>query len=426
MLDPFIYSNLQPDASHYGGDFYIDLGEVSEDILKDGKKFYESGMPVDGSSSWTTTQWGRIPTQSTITYAFATSKGSRAKQDIGLDGLTNEEEQQFASYQNFLTAARARTNQAVFDSIWADPSNDDYHYFRGSDWDAKKASILERYKRINNPQGNSPDNDNNNERYDTSYKTTPDVEDINQDYTLNEYEKYYQYHISIRPQDLVVGRNFIVDKRTASAALRKGGSETVTWYQFRIPLEEFQKRVGNISDFTSIRFMRMFLTDFEKPVVLRFGTFDLVSGKWRQYTQNLTNAASTSGTMAVSAVSIEENNNKVPVNYTLPPGIDRGQDPSQPQLVQQNEQALSMSVSNLGTGESKAVYKNTTLDLRQYKRLQMFVHANAFEQNTTNLTDNQLAVFVRLGSDYKNNYYEYEIPLKLTPADGMIPHSRGL
>ncbi len=92
--------------------------------------------------------------------------------------MTDEEEQQFASYQNFLTAARANTNQAVFDSIWADPANDDYHYFRGSDWDAKKASILERYKRINNPQGNSPDNDNNNERYDTSYKTTPDVEDI--------------------------------------------------------------------------------------------------------------------------------------------------------------------------------------------------------------------------------------------------------
>ena len=287
MLDPFIYSNRLPNANQYGGDFYINLGEVSEDVLKDGKKFYESGMPVDGSHSWTTTQWGKIPTQSTITYAFATSKGSRAKQDVGFNGLTDEEEQQFASYQNFLTAARANTNQAVFDSIWADPANDDYHYFRGSDWDAKKASILERYKRINNPQGNSPDNDNNNERYDTSYKTTPDVEDINQDYTLNEYEKYYQYHISIRPQDLVVGQNFIVDKRVASASLRKGGSEPVTWYQFRIPLEEFQKRVGNISDFTSIRFMRMFLTGFAKPIVLRFGTFDLVSGKWRQYQQTL-------------------------------------------------------------------------------------------------------------------------------------------
>ncbi|MCR5077773.1 MAG: cell surface protein SprA [Prevotella sp.] len=416
MLDPFIYSSQQADANRYGGDFYIDLGEVSEDVLHDGKKFYESGMPVDGSQSWTTTQWGRIPTQPTVTYAFATTAGSRARQDVGFNGLTDEEEQQFASYQDFLTAARSRTNQAVFDSIWADPANDDYHYFRGSDWDQKQASILERYKRINNPQGNSPDNDNNNERYDTSYKTTPDVEDINQDYTLNEYEKYYQYHVSIRPQDLEVGRNFIVDKRTAAAPLRKGGSEPVTWYQFRIPLSEFEKRVGAISDYTSIRFMRMFLTGFEKPIVLRFGTFDLVSGKWRQYTQNLTNAASTSGTMSVSAVSIEENNDKTPVNYVLPPGIDRGQDPSQPQLVEQNEQALAMTVNNLGTGESKAVYKNTTLDLRQYKRIQMFVHANAFEQNATNLADNQLAVFVRLGSDYKNNYYEYEIPLRLTPA----------
>lgn len=414
MLDPFIYTNRQANANQYGGDFYIDLGEVSEDILKDGKKFYESGMPVDGSNSWTTTQWGRIPTQSTITYAFATSAGSRAKQDVGYNGLTDEEERQFAAYQNFLTAARANTNQAVFDSIWADPANDDYHYFRGSDWDRKRASILERYKRINNPQGNSPDNENNNERYDTSYKTTPDVEDINQDYTLNEYEKYYQYHVSIRPQDLNVGQNFIVDKRVASASLRKGGSEPVTWYLFRIPLEEFQKRVGGINDFTSIRFMRMFLTGFSKPIVLRFATFDLVSGKWRQYQQNLTTGAPNTGTMNVSTVSLEENGDKTPVNYVLPPGIIRGQDPSQPQLVEENEQALSLVVNNLSSGESKAVYKNTTLDLRQYKRLQMFVHANAFEQNTTNLGDDQLAVFIRLGSDYKNNYYEYEIPLKLT------------
>lgn len=415
MLDPFIYTNRQDDANQYGGDFYINLGEVSEDILRDGKKFYESGMPVDDSQSWTTTQWGRIPTQATVTYSFATSRGSRARQDVGLNGLTDEEEQQFPSYQEFLTAARANTNQAVFDSIWADPANDDYHYFRGSDLDERQASILERYKRINNPQGNSPDNDNNNERYDTSYKTTPDVEDINQDYTLNEYEKYYQYHISVRPQDMVVGQNFIVDRRIASASLRNGTSEPVTWYQFRIPLDEFQKRVGSINDFTSIRFMRMFLTGFERPIVLRFGTFDLVSGKWRQYQQNLSNTANNSGTMSVSAVSIEENNDKTPVNYVLPPGINRGQDPNQPQLVEENEQALSMTVNNLGTGEAKAVYKNTTLDLRQYKRIQMFVHANAFEQNTTNLADNQLAVFVRLGSDYKNNYYEYEIPLRLSP-----------
>lgn len=414
LLDPFIYSNEQSDANQYGGDFYINLGEVSEDILRDGKKFYESGMSVDGSGSYTTTQWGKIPTQATVTYAFATTSGSRALQDVGYNGLTDAEEREFGPYQEFLTAIQGKVSAAQLDSIMNDPANDDYHYFRGSDFDQIEASILRRYKRINNPQGNSPDSDSRTESYDTSYKTTPDVEDINQDYTLNEYEKYYQYKISIRPEDLVVGRNFIVDKRETSPTLRNGKPGHATWYQFRIPLSEYEERVGSISDFTSVRFMRMFLTNFQKPIVLRFATFDLVRGEWRVYDQSLNTGANETGSMSVSAVSIEENSDKTPVNYVLPPGIQRGQDPTQPQLTEDNEQALNIVIENMSTNESKAVYKNTTLDIRQYKRLQMFVHANAFEQNTTNLTDNQLAVFIRLGSDYKNNYYEYEIPLKLT------------
>ena len=413
MLDPFIYTNKQADAAQYGGDFYINLGEVSEDVLRDGKKFYESGMPVDGSTGFTTTQWGKIPNQSTVTYAFATSGGARAKQDVGFNGLTDEEEKAFGSYQQFLTAAQSRVTGAALDSIMADPANDDYHYFRGSDYDAARTPILQRYKRINNPQGNSPDSDMRNESYDTSYKTTPDVEDINQDYTLNEYEKYYQYKLSIRPQDLVVGHNYIVDKRESSVKLRNDTTETVTWYQFRIPVDDYEKNVGGITDFTSIRFMRMFLTNFQQPIVLRFANLDLVRGEWRIYQQSLS-TGSESGKMAVSAVNIEENNDRVPVNYVLPPGIRREQDPTQPQLTEANEQALDIQVTNLSNGEAKAVYKNTNLDLRQYKRLQMFVHANAFEQNSTNLQDNQLAIFMRLGSDYKSNYYEYEIPLKLT------------
>ena len=417
MLDPFIYTKDKPDAQQYGGDFYINLGEVSEDVLHDGKKFYEDGMPVDGSSSFSYTQWGKIPVKAANTaYAFATTSGSRERQDVGFNGLTDEEERTFESYQEFLTAIQGKVAPEVFDSIMNDPANDDYHYFRGSDFDQIQASIQHRYKRINNPQGNSPDSDTRTESYDTSYKTTPDVEDINQDFTLNEYEKYYQYHVSIRPEDLVVGQNFIVDSRVGSGTLRNGDHYDVTWYQFRIPIDQFEQRVGAINDFTSIRFMRMFLTGFEKPIVLRFGSLDLVRGEWRVYTQNLTNSASNSGYMSVSTVNIEENNDKEPVNYILPPGISRVQDPTQPQLVESNEQALNMVVSNLGTGESKAVFKNTNLDLRQYRRLQMFVHANHTIDNATNLTDNQLAVFVRLGSDYKSNYYEYEVPLKLTPA----------
>ncbi|MGN1229368.1 MAG: cell surface protein SprA, partial [Prevotella sp.] len=255
---------------------------------------------------------------------------------------------------------------------------------------------------------------------DTSYKTTPDVEDINQDYTLNEYERYYQYRVSIRPEDLAesrVGQNYLAEIRESSATLRNGNKENVKWYKFRIPLNSpDREKVGSISDLSSIRFMRMFLTGWEKPIVLRFGSLDLVRGEWRTYEQNLSNAATTStGELETSNVNIEEHTDKQPVNYVLPPGISRVTDPSQPQLVEDNEQALSFIVKQLAKGEAKAVYKNTNLDLRQYKRLQMFVHANALQQNTTNLQDNQLALFVRLGSDYKSNYYEYEIPLKLTP-----------
>ena len=412
MLDPFIYTSQQPDAADYGGDLYINLGEVSEDVLRDGKKFYESGMPVDGTSTFQYSPWGKIPVQSTQTYAFATTSGARAKQDVGLNGLTDEEERRQPAYANFLNGINV--NDSLRAAWNADPANDNYHYFRGSDFDERKASILDRYKRINMPQGNSPDSDQQTEGYDTSYKTYPDVEDINQDYTLNEYERYFQYKVSIRPEDMQLGRNFITDIREYTAPLRNGNREQVRWYQFRIPLTQYDDRVGGITDFTSIRFMRMFLTQFQKPIVLRFGSLDLVRGEWRVYQQALT-TGSNSGTLEVSAVNIEENNDRRPVNYVLPPGIERVTDPSQPQLTEANEQALCMVVKNLSKGESKAVYRNTTLDLRRYRHLQMYVHANHLMNDVTGLVDDQLAVFVRIGSDYKNNYYEYQIPLKLTP-----------
>ena len=248
------------------------------------------------------------------------------------------------------------------------------------------------------------------------------MEDINQDYTLNEYERYYQYRVSLRPEDLDesrVGQNYLAEIREASATLRNGNKENVKWYKFRIPLNSpDREKVGSISDLSSIRFMRMFLTGWQKPIVLRFGSLDLVRGEWRTYEQNLSTAATTStGELETTNINIEEHTDKQPVNYVLPPGISRVTDPSQPQLVEDNEQALGFIVKQLAKGEAKAVYKNTNLDLRQYKRLQMFVHANALQQNTTNLQDNQLAIFVRLGSDYKSNYYEYEIPLKLTPEN---------
>ena len=417
MMDPFIYKHDIP--GNHGGDLYFNLGEVSEDILKDGKKYFESGMPVDGNPQYFTEgYWGRLPNSSSVTYAFNNEGGARARQDVGLNGLNDEEERNFGLYADYLQQIQPKVAPAVFDSIYNDPANDNYHYYRGSDFDNLKMSILNRYKRINMPQGNSADSETSPETYETAWKVTPDVEDINQDYTLNEYEKYYQYHVSIRPEDMVVGRNHIADKRTASVKLRNGNTEECTWYLFRVPLQEYESKEGNIRDFTSIRFMRIFMTGFEEETILRLATLDLVQGDWRTYQQPLFNGNAVSsggGILEVSTVSIEENNDKVPVNYVLPPGITRITDPSQAQLVESNEQAMCMVARNLGSGEAKAVYKNCNYDMRQYKHLQMYVHANALAENITATVDGECSIFIRLGSDYKSNYYEYEVPLNLTP-----------
>ena len=425
MMDPFTERNGQQPS--FTGDLYFNLGEISEDVLKDGKKFYESGLPLDNDASkYTTTAWGRVPTQNSVTYAFNTSAGSRRRQDVGFNGLTSEDERTFGAYAQFLSQVQSVVRPEVYDSLLQSPSADKYHYYRGSDWDRRQTSILDRYKYINNPNGNSVAAEDSPESYATAYKTTPDVEDINQDYTLNEYEKYYQYRVRIDPAEMVVGKNYIVDMRTTHPKTRDGNKVETKWYLFRIPLREYQQKVGNISDFSSIRFMRMFMTGFDRPTVLRFATLNLVRGEWRGYQQELyAGAAPTaSGSLAVSAVNFEENNEKSPVNYVLPPGISRSLEPGQEQVMENNEQALALTVKDLASGDARAVYKNTQLDLRRYKHLQLFVHANALPGDK-NLSNGQMSLFLRLGSDYKNNFYEYEIPLILTPENDKYAGESG-
>lgn len=417
MLDPFIYADES--TGRVGGDFYINLGDISEDILKDGKKFFENGMPIDGDlSKVEETVWGRVPRERSIVYAFDNTSGARKRQDVGLNGLNSEEERTFGTYSDYLSKIQSIVTPDVFQKFQEDPAGDNYHYYRGSDYDAQELGILDRYKLYSNVEGNSTASEDSPESYDISSKSMPDVEDINQDNTLNEFEKYFQYKIELSPEKMNVGENYISDIRRASVRLRNGKDEEVNWYQFKIPVRSGTS-IGNIKDFKSIRFIRMYLTNFEKPVVLRFASFELVRGEWRTYEQELSGSLSsaplTDATIEVSSVNIEENSEKTPVNYVLPPGISRVIDPGQPQLKQDNEQAMSLKVLDLQPGDARAVYKNTGLDLRRYKRLQMFVHAEKLIDDDTDLEDGQISMFIRLGSDYKNNYYEYEIPLKITP-----------
>jgi len=416
LMDPFVY-----DEEHSGGDLYINLGNVSEDILKDGRKSFENGLPTsENVVNVDTTAWGRVPTEQSLVNAFDNNPQARKYQDVGLDGLRTEDERSFFSdYLDEIAQIHGKGSRA-YKLAYDDPSSDNYSYFRGSHWDEKQAGILDRYKYYNNMEGNSPTSEQSTEPYPTSATSLPNTEDISRDNTLNKSEAYYQYRVSIRPEDMRVGHNHVVDSVRTSVKFPNGEQSSVNWYQVRIPLSEFENSVGPIQDFKSIRFMRMFLTDFEDPVIMRFAKLDLVRSEWRRYSELLVEEdngvmppETDESTFDISAVNIEENASKTPVNYVLPPGIDRVVDPENPQLQHLNEQSMLLKVENLQDGIARAGFRNVNLDIRQYKRLQMEVHAGALAGET--LDDDELTVFVRLGTDYKNNYYEYEIPLKVTP-----------
>lgn len=422
MMNPF----LDPENPNYdGGDLYFNFGEISEDILKDGLKSYENGIPYDGNDQYLTeSAWGRVSTQNSLTYSFDNNSGSRLVQDVGLDGLPNDDEFNFSSYKDYLDRLRQRlpaTTVAEMEqdrfSPFNDPAGDNYHFYRGYDYDEQRLGILARYKRYNGVEGNSLSPDEADDPLYQSSRSVPDVEDINQDNTLNEYERYFQYRVSIRPEDLVVGRNFITDKQTSIVRTRDGKDQEVEWYQFKIPLSDYEKVVGSINDFTTIRFARMFMTGFRQVTHLRFATLELVRGEWRGYDFNLNNRGDqpAEGQLDLSVVNIEENADREPVNYVLPPGVTRITDPGQSQITQLNEQSMSMKVTGLDAGDARGVYRNTQLDLRNYSRMQMWVHAEALIDDVTNLKSGELSIFLRLGSDVKSNYYEYEVPLALTP-----------
>ena len=422
MMDPF----ADPEYQNNPGKLYINLGDISEDVLRDGRKFYENGMPeTQEVVNVDTTIWGRVPIMQDIVGAFSTNSDARQYQDIGYDGLRDDDERSFFQ-DNFLNSVREEFGESsqAYQKANNDPSSDNYHYFRSSDWDNDDThtSIVERYKSYNGTEGNSPSDTQRTEAYTTNNTTLPDGEDINSDNTLSESERYYQYEIDLDPTKMEVGKSYIADIYEANnIALANGQIGSVKWYQFRVPVRHPDKVIGSIEGFSSIRFMRMFVREFANPVVLRFATLDLVKGEWRTYTQNiqapgeyLPNDVSNGTTLDVSAVNIEENGRRSPVPYVIPPGIAQEQIVGTTAVTRLNEQSLQMLIQNLVDGDGRAIYKTTDFDLRQYKYLKMFVHAEKAHEED-NLEDQDLTVFIRLGSDFTENYYEYEIPLKITP-----------
>lgn len=418
MMDPFI-----DNPEHKGGKLYFNLGDISEDVLRDGVKFFENGLPEDGSDDNVEfTVWGRVPTTQLIVNAFSPQEEARLYQDVGFDGLQDSRERDHFDDKYIQQVANEfGVASQAYQNAYNDPSGDNYHYFRGTDYDNNDLKVVERYKYFNNTEGNSPTDAQSPESYPTAATQLPNLEDMNNDNTLSEEEKYYQYVIDLSPEKMVVGENYINDVFEAVPDQLPDGSRPVTkWYQFRIPIHNPDKVVNGISGFNSIRFLRVFMREFEEPIVCRLATFELVRGDWRTYNLSLQEEGDYlptqgdgEGSFYVGTVSYEENANRTPIPYVLPPGIER-ETLNGITLYQINEQALSMKAVELPDGDARAVYKNTSYDLRQFNNLQMFVHAEDV-YSSGDLKKGDVTCFVRLGSDYTENYYEYEMPVEITP-----------
>jgi cell surface protein SprA len=415
LMDPFIENPY-----HSGGKLYFNLGEVSEDILRDGRKSFENGLPTTAEVvDVDTTIWGRVPRLQAIVNAFSNDSDARQHQDVGYDGLSSSDEAVF--HQTFLQKVQNQLEPQAYNKVVADPSADDFMYFRNQTYDQNDVKITDRYKKYNNTEGNSSVASDNS-GYSSQATSLPNVEDINQDNTLSEAENYYEYIINLKPEDMVIGKNFITDIQEAkNIDLQNGEKTDCKWYQFKIPIREPHRKIGVIDGFQSIKFIRLFLKDFDEPIILRFATFELVSGEWRKYTDNLlspglypSGTQSENTTFTVASVNIEENGKRLPIPYALPPGIEREKIYSTTSMTDMNEQSQSIKIGNLSDGDARAIYKSMELDMRQYKHLRMFVHAeqlNEFDQYNTG----DLSLFIRLGTDFTNNYYEYEVPLTFTP-----------
>lgn len=427
-----------------GGDLFIDLGNVSEDVLRDSRKFFENGLPsssTDNAPNTALTAWGVVPTQQSVVNAFAiTDDNSNKYQDVGLDGLGTLGDTpdgnggvlptEGAFHQNYLNTVQGVLDPNVFTRFQADPSADNYQNFRGTNsftGTGISGDMLARYKDFNNPEGNSITDEDSPDDFPTQQTTLPTTEDINQDQNLGESESYFQYKVSLRPQDMVVGQNFITD-RVLGTANTPLGQRQVYWYQFKIPVRNPNRVVGGIQDFRSIRFMRVHMKGWSQDVVLRFARLEFVRGEWRKYLQSLETPGDGLGgdpdqtTFEVAAVNIEENASRVPINYVLPPNIEQETDVASTNLRSLNEQSLQLKTCGLRDGDARAAFRNVEFDIRSYKKLRMYVHAESGDpSNPLNYGD--VSVFLRLGNDFDQNYYEYEIPAVISPFNNNDPYS---
>jgi cell surface protein SprA len=435
MLNPFkAVVRDGKDASKHkintGGRFFIHLGDISEDVIPDTYHNFENGIlpPSYKNSVPYPTEWGRAPRVQYMIDAFDNDPDARAIQDIGLDGLDDKGEVDFKNIKDYLNEIRPKVSPDVYSQILKDPSSDNFKFFLDEEFNSNSDKFITRFKNYLGMERNSPVI-NNSQELTPSTSILPDKEDINADNTINDTEGYHEYEIDMRTglNSLAVGKNNIIDKVVSG----DGNSE---WLLFRIPVRKPNKS-HNINSFKSIRFMRLVMTDFKEPVVMRFAAMQFESNSYRLYDKDLNNPlvlvdtlqANKDTKIKIGVVNVEENGCDLQsgncnikdgnIPYLVPPDFQRDRDVTQQNFFQFNEQSLSMNIEKLRAGDGRAVFKNTRLDLLFYKNLRMFIHAH--HNNPAITRDSTAGAFIRIGTDLTENFYEIELPkLAVTPFTG--------
>ena len=443
VFQPFP-ENAQGDAGT-GAVLYVDLGSISEDILPDEKLNNEDGLSTATITEGGILNWGRSPTGAQNSVVDI-DDASRRTEDLGLDGLSSgsseyppfaTEEIHFADFLSSLDRGSSDPRyRAEVAKALADPSGDDYHYFgntqyyQNSEFYPAPATFQQHFSRyfagheLNAFETQTKLANNTSVRRGNS--RFPDSEDRNLNSTVDTENSYFQYEIPLskRSLDSLAVPERVDDYIVGEVADADGNG--TGWYQVRIPVQQFTRRVGDIQDFSLIEFIRIWTTGHEVPFTARFASLELVGSQWQKseaITLERETPFDTTGTetrLTISSINNEENAE----TYQPPIGAVVSQSRLASGRVQNaREQSLVIRAENLGPGQQRAIFKtqNAGVDLLKYSNLRMFVHAHGQLADGTDLASLPLeesrtkaTLFVRLGSNETNDYYEYEQPL--TPS----------
>lgn len=422
---------------------YVDLGSISEDVIPNGDLNTEDGLSMTDVSARNLDPWSRS-TSGKLNSTIDVDDQLRRTEDLGLDGLASYSPDDYDPrmteqfhFQDFLNSLdpndpdpryRAEVAKAL-----RDPSGDDFFYFEADgyfnnpDFYPEGASIQERFSRyfpgteINsyeaqNKLAPSIHGQRGNSRF-------PDTEDLNSNSAIDLTNAYFQYELPISRAVLdSMAAPERVDDYVVTEITPGGG-----WYQVRIPVRDFTRRVGNIQDFSLIETIRVWATGFDAPVTVRFATFELVGSQWQKsdaiaLEREVPADTSRNATrLSISSINNEEN----PDTYKTPRGTIISQNRLATGVVQDSrEQAMVLRVENLMPGKQRAIFKtyNQGLDLLKYSNLRMFAHMHGTLASGVPIESrDKVRLFLRLGANETNDYYEYEMPLTPSPAVSSDP-----